>query len=171
MYFQDKVFVGENALPDVTSGLSINYKTKNWDFAACFQGQFGFSVYNRTRNGLFTSGSITNARNVTKDVVSSGEAPGTSADLSTRYLEKGDFVRFQNASVGYNLPLTGDGLFKSLRLSLIGQNLFLITAYSGLDPEVTVDTGDLGNGVPSRGIDWSAFPNPRTITFGVNISF
>ncbi len=169
--FTDRTFVGEDALPDVTSGLSINYKTKNWDFAACFQGQFGFSVYNYTANGLFTSGSITNARNVTQDLVTSGEAPGTSADLSTRYLEKGDFVRFQNASVGYNLPLTGDGLFKSLRLSLTGQNLFLITAYSGLDPEVTVDTGDLGSGVPSRGIDWSAFPNPRTITFGVNVSF
>ncbi|MBT8298222.1 MAG: TonB-dependent receptor, partial [Maribacter sp.] len=169
--FEDKVFVGENALPNVTSGLSINYNTKNWDFAACFQGQFGFSVYNRTRNGLFTSGSITNARNVTKDVVSSREAPGTSADISTRYLEKGDFVRFQNASIGYNLPLKGDGLFKSLRLSLVGQNLFLITAYSGPDPEVTVATGDYGSGVPSRGIDWSAFPHPRTFTFGINASF
>jgi hypothetical protein len=86
-------------------------------------------------------------------------------------LEKGDFVRFQNASIGYNLPLTGDGLFKSLRLCLIGQNLFLITDYSGPDPEVTVNTGDYGSGVPSRGIDWSAFPNPRTFTFGVNVSF
>ncbi|MBT8235526.1 MAG: TonB-dependent receptor, partial [Bacteroidia bacterium] len=169
--FTDRTFVGEDALPDVTSGLSINYNTKNWDFAACFQGQFGFSVYNYTANGLFTSGSITNARNVTQDLVTSGEAPGTSADLSTRYLEKGDFVRFQNASIGYNVPLSGNGLFKSLRLSLTGQNLFLITDYSGPDPEVTVATGDLGSGVPSRGIDWSAFPNPRTITFGINASF
>jgi len=167
----DKIFVGEDALPDITSGLSLNLNIKNWDVSAYFAGQFGFSVYNRTRNGLFTSGSITNARNVTQDIVTSGEAPGTSADVSTRYLEKGDFVRFQNASVGYNVPLTGDGLFKSLRLSLTGQNLFLITNYSGLDPEVTVATGDLGSGVPSRGIDWSAFPNPRTITFGVNVSF
>ena len=169
--FQDKVFVGEDALPDVTAGLSLNLNVKNWDFAAYFTGQFGFSVYNNTANGLFTAGSITNARNVTQDVANSNEASGASADVSTRYLEKGDFVRFQNATLGYNVPLTGEGLFKTLRLSLTGQNLFLITDYSGLDPEITVATGDLNSGVPSRGIDWSGFPNPRTITFGLNASF
>lgn len=169
--FQDKIFVGEDALPDYTGGLSLNLRVKNFDVSTYFAGQFGFSVYNNTRNGLFTSGSITNARNVTKDLVTSGEAPGTSADVSTRYLEKGDFVRFQNATIGYNVPLTGDGLFKSMRLSVTGQNLFLITDYSGLDPEVTVATGDLGSGVPTRGIDWAAFPAPRTITFGINASF
>ena len=169
--FQDKIFVGEDALPDITSGLSLNLSCKNWDLAAYFAGQFGFSVYNNTRNGLFTSGSITNARNVTQDLVTSGEAAGTSADVSTRYLEKGDFVRFQNATVGYNVPLSGEGLFKAFRVSLTGQNLFLITDYSGLDPEVTVATGDLGSGVPTRGIDWAAFPSPRTFTIGINATF
>ncbi len=169
--FQDKIFVGEDALPDYTGGLSLNLRVKNFDLSTYFSGQFGFSVYNNTRNGLFTSGSITNARNVTKDVVNSGEAPGTSANVSTRYLEKGDFVRMQSATIGYNIPLTGEGLFKTMRLSLTGQNLFLITDYSGLDPEVTVATGDLDSGVPSRGIDWAAFPTPRTITFGINASF
>ncbi|MCW5515076.1 SusC/RagA family TonB-linked outer membrane protein [Muriicola sp. Z0-33] len=169
--FQDKVFVGEDALPDVTAGLSLNLNVKNWDFSAYFTGQFGFSVYNNTANGLFTSGSLTNARNVTVALANSGEAPGTSADVSTRYLEKGDFVRFQNATLGYNWPLEDKTFFKSLRLSLTGQNLFLITDYSGLDPEITTATGDLGSGVPTRGIDWAAFPNPRTITFGINASF
>jgi len=169
--FQDKIFVGEDALPDVTAGLSLNLNVKNWDFAAYFTGQFGFSVYNNTANGLFTSGSLTNARNVDVALVTSGEAPGTSADVSTRYLEKGDFVRFQNATLGYNWPLEDKTFFKTLRLSLTGQNLFLITDYSGLDPEITVATGDLGSGVPSRGIDWSGFPNPRTVTFGINASF
>ena len=113
---------------------------------------------------MFTAGSITNGRNVTSELANSSEAPGTSADVSTRYLEKGDFIRFQNATLGYNWPVKGDGLFKSLRLSLTGQNLFLISDYSGLDPEVTVNTGNLNNSaIPSRGIDWAAFPNPRTI--------
>lgn len=167
----DKIFVGEDALPDVTTGLSLNLRVKRFDLAAYFNGQFGFSVYNNTANGLFTTGSLTNARNVTRDVVTSGEAAGTSADVSTRYLEKGDFVRFQNATIGYNWPLTGNGVFKSLRLSVTGQNLFLITDYSGLDPEITVNTGDLNSGVPTRGIDWSGFPNPRTFTFGINATF
>ena len=90
---------------------------------------------------------------------------------STRFLEKGDFVRLQNATLGYNVPLSGDGFLTALRFSLTGQNLFLITDYSGLDPEITVATGDLGSGVPSRGIDWSGFPNPRTVTLGLNASF
>ena len=169
--FTDKIFVGEDALPDITTGLSLNLKVKNWDLSTYFTGQFGFSVYNNTANGLFTSGSITNARNVTYELANSAEAAGTSADVSTRYLEKGDFVRFQNATLGYNVPISKEGAFKSLRLSVTGQNLFLITDYSGLDPEITVATGDLGSGVPSRGIDWSAFPTPRTITFGINASF
>ncbi len=167
----DQTFVGEDALPDVTAGLSLNYNFNNWDVSAYLNGQFGFSVYNNTANGLFTSGSITNARNVTPDVVTSGEGAGASADVSTRFLEKGDFVRLQNATIGYNVPLSGDGFLTALRFSLTGQNLFLITDYSGLDPEITVATGDLGSGVPSRGIDWSGFPNPRTVTFSLNASF
>jgi iron complex outermembrane receptor protein len=167
----DQTFVGEDALPDVTSGLSLSGRYKNWDASAFFSGQFGFSVYNNTANGFFTGGSINNARNVTKDVLNSGEDGGASADVSTRFLEKGDFVRFQNATLGYNVPLSGEGLFKTLRFSLTGQNLFVITDYSGLDPEVTVATGDLGSGVPTRGIDWAAFPNPRTFTLGLNASF
>jgi len=167
----DRTFVGEDALPDVTSGLSISYKIKNWDFAACFQGQFGFSVYNLTANRFFTAGAIVNARNVTQNVLTSGESFPASSDVSTRFLEKGDFVRFQNATVGYNVPLSSDGFLTALRFSLTGQNVFLITGYSGLDPEVTVDIGVFGNGVPSRGIDQSAFPNPRTVTFGINASF
>ncbi|WP_372973803.1 TonB-dependent receptor domain-containing protein, partial [Muriicola sp.] len=167
----DQTFVGEDALPDITSGLSLNFRSGNWDASAYFSGQFGFSVYNNTANGFFTGGSINNARNVTQNVVTSGEDGGASADVSTRFLEKGDFVRFQNATLGYNVPLSGEGLFKTLRLSLTGQNLFLITDYSGLDPEVTVATGDLGSGVPTRGIDWAAFPPARTFTFGLNASF
>jgi iron complex outermembrane receptor protein len=167
----DQTFVGEDALPDVTSGLSLSGRYKNWDASAFFSGQFGFSVYNNTANGFFTGGSINNARNVTKDVLNSGEDGGASADVSTRFLEKGDFVRFQNATLGYNVPLSGEGLFKTLRFSLTGQNLFVITDYSGLDPEVTVATGDLGSGVPTRGIDCAAFPNPRTFTLGLNASF
>jgi iron complex outermembrane receptor protein len=167
----DKSFVGEDALPDVTSGLSLNFRHKNWDASAFFNGQFGFSVYNNTANSFFNAGQLVTARNVTRDVVASGENGGASTAVSTRFLEKGDFVRFQNATIGYNVPLSGDGAFKNLRFSLTGQNLALWTDYSGIDPEVTVPTGDLGSGVPSRGIDWAAFPNPLTVTFGINATF
>jgi iron complex outermembrane receptor protein len=74
-------------------------------------------------------------------------------------------------SLGYNIPLNENSSVKSLRLSLNGQNLFLLTGYSGLDPEVSSNTGDLGSGIPSAGIDYTAFPRPRTFTFGINAKF
>ena len=167
----DKQFTGEDGLPDVTTGLSLNASYKNWDFGAFFAGQFGFSVYNNTANSFFNAGQLVTARNVTQNVVASGENGGASTAVSTRFLEKGDFVRFQNATIGYNVPLSGEGFFDTLRFSLTGQNLALWTDYSGIDPEVTVPTGQLGSGVPVRGIDWAAFPNPLTVTFGINASF
>ncbi|SHG49847.1 SusC/RagA family TonB-linked outer membrane protein [Flagellimonas flava] len=173
-----QTFVGEDALPDINAGLSLNLAVKNWDFAAYFAGQFGFSVYNNTRNAFFTAGSIGNARNVTPEVLTSGESNLASAPVSTRFLESGDFVRLQNASVGYTVPLSGDGALKSLRFSVTGQNLFLITDYSGLDPEISVQPGtpnngvsDLLNGIPTAGIDYTSFPRPRTVTFGLNATF
>jgi len=168
-----QTFVGEDALPDVVAGFSLNTSYKNWDLSTYFTGQFGFSVYNNTANAFFTAGSIANARNLTPNVLTSGEAGNAAAEVSTRFLEKGDFVRFQNATLGYNVPLSGRGALKSLRLSLTGQNLFLITDYSGLDPEVSVSPAgqDLLNGLPTAGIDLTAFPRPRTFTFGLNASF
>tara|TARA_R110000744_G_C19321362_1_gene557674 strand:- start:379 stop:1626 length:1248 start_codon:yes stop_codon:yes gene_type:complete len=168
----DKTFVGEDALPDITSGLSLNLKVKNWDVATYLTGQFGFSVYNNTANSFFNAGQIGTARNVTNNVLSLGEDPGASTAVSTRFLEKGDFIRLQNVSVGYNVPLSGEGTLRNLRLSLTGQNLFLITDYSGIDPEVTVNTGNLNSAeLPTRGIDFMTFPNPLTVTFGINASF
>jgi iron complex outermembrane receptor protein len=168
----DQTFVGESALPKVTTGLSLDFRHKNWDVSTYFSGQFGFSVYNNTGNAFFYAGSLNNARNVTSNVLTSGENPAASADVSTRFLEKGDFIRMQSATIGYNVPLSGEGTIKSLRLSLNGQNLFLITDYSGLDPEVTVNTGELNTaGIPGRAIDYTAYPNPRTVTFGLNASF
>ncbi|RRQ50426.1 SusC/RagA family TonB-linked outer membrane protein [Maribacter algicola] len=168
----DKTFVGEDALPDITSGLSLNFRYKNWDVNTFFSGQFGFSVYNNTANSFFNAGQLGTARNVTQNVLALGEDPGASTAVSSRFLEKGDFVRFQNASIGYKVPLSGEGALKSLRFSLTGQNLFLITDYSGIDPEVTVNTGNLNAAeLPTRGIDFMTFPNPRTFTFGINASF
>lgn len=168
-----QTFVGEDALPDINTGLSLNMQYKNWDFSAYFTGQFGFSVYNNTANAFFTAGSLANGRNVTTNVPGNGESANAAAEVSTRFLEEGDFVRWQNATLGYNVPLSGEGAIKSLRLSLTGQNLLLFTDYSGLDPEVSTQPSqfDLLNGLPTAGIDYTAFPRPRTWTFGLNATF
>lgn len=170
-----QTFVGEDALPDINAGFSTNLSYKNWSLSTYLAGQFGFSIYNNTQNAFFTAGAIANARNVTPDVLTSGEAGNAEAAVSTRFLEKGDFVRLQNATLGYQVPLSGEGTFKSLRLSVTGQNLFIITDYSGIDPEISVSPGsssnNLLNGIPIAGIDYTAYPRPRTITFGINATF
>jgi len=162
-----KDFVDEDGLPDVNAGLSLNLRVKNWDAAAYFAGQFGFSVYNNTANAFLNRPTFETTRNATQRAVDTN----ISQEVSTLYLEKGDFVRLQNASIGYNVPLSGEGALKSLRFSLTGQNLFLITDYSGLDPEVSSTTGDFGTGIPSASIDYTAFPRPRTVTLGINAKF
>ncbi len=164
-------FVGKSALPDINTGFSTNLKYKNWDFSAYFAGQFGHYVYNNTQNALFTAGAIANARNVTPDVLTSGEAGNAEASVSTRFLESGDFVRLQNASIGFNMPLNDSSALKSLRVYVNGQNLFVITKYSGLDPEVSTTASDFLNSIPTAGIDYTSFPKPRTFTLGLNATF
>ncbi|WP_299054760.1 SusC/RagA family TonB-linked outer membrane protein [uncultured Polaribacter sp.] len=162
-------FVGKSALPDVTVGITTSFNYKNWDFNAFLTGQYGQYIYNNTANAFFTAGIINGGQNVTKDVLTNGESSANAPDVSTRFLEKGDFLRLQNASVGYRVNLKEGSLFKSLRFSVTGQNLFVITPYSGLDPEV--DTPKSLNNIPSAGIDYTSFPRARTFTFGLNATF
>ncbi len=158
----------KSGLPDVTAGLSTSVSYKNWDASLFFSGQFGHYVYNNTANALFASPQIGSRNNLTS-VVDNGVIL-SSTNPSTFFLEKGDFVRLQSASVSYNYPLSGKGTFKSMSFSLSGQNLFLITGYSGLDPEVS--TSNLAaNGLPSASIDYLSYPRPRTFTLGINVTF
>ena len=161
-----KGFVGEDAVPDVLSGLTLNLSSGRWDANIFFAGQFGFSVYNNTRNAFLNRPTFLTSRNTDPQGLTL-----QSQEVSTLYLEKGDFVRLQNATVGYNVPLSGEGTFKNLRFSLTGQNLLLFTDYSGLDPEVQANTGDFGTGIPSQGIDYTTFPRPLTVTLGINAKF
>ncbi|MBZ9729335.1 SusC/RagA family TonB-linked outer membrane protein [Salegentibacter sp. JZCK2] len=168
----DKFFVGKDAIPDWNGGLSLSARYKAFDFAAYFNGQFDFYVYNATNNAFFTKSALLIGKNVTEDVLTTNENAASTVAVSTRFLERADFVRLTSTSIGYNLPLDGDNLVKSLRLSLIGQNLFLITGYSGLDPEISADTGSLNaSSIPTAGIDYASYPRPRTISFGLNASF
>ena len=166
-------FIGKSALPDITGGFNTSLSKGNWNLNMYFTGMFGHYVYNNTENALFTAGAISNARNVTRNVLTSGESGKAEAAVSTRFLEKGDFVRLQSMSISYNVPLSTDSFLNSMNLFLNGQNLLLFTDYSGLDPEVssTPDPGALLNGIPTAGIDWSAYPKPRTVSLGLNVRF
>ncbi|MEQ9231395.1 MAG: TonB-dependent receptor [Cyclobacteriaceae bacterium] len=169
----DQKFVNKSALPEWNAGLSINLAVGDFDFSAYAAGQFGFWIYNNTENAFFTAGAIANGRNVTADVLTSGESGVAEAAVSERFLHKGDFIRMQNVSVGYNVPVDGASVFKNLRFSLNVQNLFLITEYNGIDPEVSTQAANfqLLNNLPTAGVDWAAYPRPRTFTLGLNATF
>lgn len=168
----NQTYVNKSALPTWNAGLSMNIRYKNFDLAAYMNGQFGHYIYNNTQNGFFTAGSINNARNVTPDVLTSGESGAAEAAVSTRFLEKGNFFRMQNLNLGYTVPLDGS-FIKSLRFNFSAQNLFVITEYTGLDPEVSSSPANNGllNSLPTAGIDYTAYPRPRTFTLGFSASF
>ena len=129
-------------------------------------------MYNATNKAFFTKSALLIGQNVTEELLNTTENPASSVSVSSRFLERADFVRLTSASLGYNLPLDGDNFVKTLRLSLIGQNLFLITGYSGLDPEISTNTGNLNaSAIPTAGIDYASYPRPRTISFGLSASF
>ena len=122
---------------------------------------------------LFKKGLLASNFNTT-DIASefANEDITNSNEVSTRYLEDGGFLRLNNATLGYNLKpeLIGmEGLIGAIRLSVTGQNLFVITDYSGFDPEInsnlTID------GIQTFGIDYFNYPRARTILFSLNVSF
>lgn len=169
----EQVFVGKSALPTWNGGLSLDARYKKFDLAMYFSGQFGHYIYNNTRNAFFTAGSINNARNVTTDVPSSGESGAAEASVSTRFLEKGDYIRMQTLTLGYTVPMAEGSVLRNFRVYFNAQNLFVITDYTGLDPEVSTNPADnnLLNNLPTAGIDYGAYPRPRTFTLGINAAF
>ena len=171
----DREFSDRSAVPTVTGGLGLNASYKNWSLSTFLNYQGGFYVYNATDNALFSAGNFLQSQNVTQSVINSlnnGENIAASTTVSDRFLEEGDFVRLQNATLAYDWPVSGEGVLDALRLSLTGQNLFLITGYSGLDPEVSVNTGFLNAAaIPARGIDLAQIPRPTTFTLGLNARF
>ena len=157
-----------SALPTFTAGLTNNFTWKRWS-ASIFMNQVkGNYIYNNTANALFLKGSLKTAHNVTYAVANSNEDPINPGSVSSRFLEAGDFIRLSNASLSYSFNIKST-VIKSLSASLSGQNLFVITNYSGLDPEVNVD--HQLNGVPSRGFDYAGYPKARTFSLGLNIGF
>jgi TonB-dependent starch-binding outer membrane protein SusC len=153
-------------------GLTNNFTFGMWTASLFINGQFGGKIYNNTANALFAKGALKNARNVTYEVANSPENGLNPASVSTRFLESSDYVRLTNFTLSRRFNLPEGGFAKSLSFSLTGQNLFLITKYTGLNPDVnTVTFNGNGNGIPSLGIDYTPYPTPRTVTLGLNVGF
>lgn len=158
----------KSALPTFNAGLTNNFSYGRWNASIFLNAVTGNYIYNNTANAYFLAGILKNGANVERSVIESPEHPLNSGAPSTRFLEKGDFIRLSNLLVGYSFNIKNKYI-KSLSANLSGQNLLLITNYTGLDPEVNVDKQQ--NQIPSRGFDYAGFPRPRTFSLGVNIGF
>ncbi|MBI2284823.1 MAG: SusC/RagA family TonB-linked outer membrane protein [Bacteroidetes bacterium] len=157
-----------SALPKFFAGLNNNFSYMRWSLSVFLNAVTGHYVYNNTANALFLKGSLRNGRNVTNEVGKGPENPFNPGSVSTRFLEKGDFIRLANVNLSYSFVMKSKAI-KTLSVFVSGQNLALITKYSGIDPEVNVDKSI--NGIPSRGFDYTQYPKPRVITIGANIGF
>jgi TonB-dependent starch-binding outer membrane protein SusC len=165
-----KVVTDKQALPKMTIGFSTSLTVKNFDFSTSFYGAFGHYLYNNTDNALFYAGAL-GLRNSTENVVNSGQNASDANSPSTKYLEKGDFLRMGNLTLGYNFKsaILEHVNIKALRFYVSGSNLLLITNYSGFDPEV--DTDKTFKGIPSAGIDYFSYPKAKTFAVGLNVTF
>jgi TonB-linked SusC/RagA family outer membrane protein len=176
----DRDFIG-NPHPDFTLGLNLNANYKNWDFSAFFSGVVGNDIYNFDRIytdfGTFPDGSrstrVLNSFNPTTNP--NGNAPALSFSVlngetspNSFFIEDGSFVRLKNLSIGYSFPDTMIDKWgmDNLRLYVNATNLFTITGYNGLDPEIRPGSA---NNAFTLGVDNNTFPLSRIFIFGINL--
>jgi len=158
-----------SGLPDFEMGWTNTFRYKNLDFNFFLRGSFGHDIVN-TYRAFFENSTPTNISSynvvTTKFFDKNLKSQPT---FSSLYVEKGSFVKLDNATLGYNFNFKSGGAVKGLRLFLNGQNLFVITDYTGIDPEVRYSYG--GN-ILAPGVD-ARDPWVRTIsfTFGANLKF
>lgn len=154
--------------PKLLLGLSTDLNYKKFTASINMNGNFGHYLYNNTANTVLPIGNL-GTRNVAKSLINTGVKEDVSNPIapSTRYLEKGDYIKLANATISYGLGSIGT-VFKNANISLTGQNLFVITKYTGFDPEVNTDKQV--DGIPSLGIEYTPYPSARTILLGINFS-
>jgi len=190
----DRQIVG-NALPKYTGGLTNDLSYKNFDLSFLFYFQQGNKIMNMNDFFLIHGGTQKNIGFVPRQLErwqkagdktdiprlttysgnpAQNDGPannygGNVASLSSRYLEDGSFIRLKTISLGYSLPssLANRWKFAAARVYVMATNLWTITNYLGLDPEVSSQS----NNQNTAGYDWATVPQPRTVQVGLNLTF
>lgn len=155
-----------SAQPKIVYGWNNDLMWKNWTLTAFFQGVAGNKIFNATRAYYNNVGQIANGKNALVEAVQGANATDTRGHAPTdRYLENGSYLRLATLTLGYNFGKIGNYI-NNLRLYATCNNVFTITGYKGIDPEVS-----LGGLTP--GIDWrnATYPRTRTFMVGVNVNF
>jgi hypothetical protein len=186
---EDRTHLG-SPHPDFSYGLNLNLAYGNWDFTAFVYGEQGGEIWNnvkwwtdfrgtfngaKSKTALYDSWTPDN-RDASAPIQETGAYFSTSNVPNSYFVEDGSFLKMKNLQLGYTLPgalaqRIGAG---SLRIYAQAENVFTITGYSGLDPEIgSTESAESAGGstTTSFGIDGGVYPTPRTFTLGVNLSF
>ncbi|MDX2067154.1 MAG: SusC/RagA family TonB-linked outer membrane protein [Haliscomenobacter sp.] len=161
-----------NGLPDLELGWGNSFKVDQLDINLFFRGVFGHDLINQYRIFYETLNTLSWNRVKADDYFNPKLTDG--ARFSSYQVEKGSFLKLDNATVGYTFNLKPGSSFNKVRLYLAGQNLFVLTKYSGADPEIRLADIEQGgaNAILSPGIDRrNTYYMTRTMTFGLNLGF
>ncbi len=168
-------------IPKLNYGINLTANYKNFDFTFYMQGVYGNQIFNFLR--YYTDFPVFQANYSKNMLYNAGTTypaldrnDNYSAQRSTFYVESGSYFRGKNLTLGYTLPnsIASKVGLDRVRLYLQAQNLFTVTNYSGIDPDVTIV--NLQEGYNSRrdlemGVDYGRYPISRQLYFGVNIEF
>jgi hypothetical protein len=180
----DRAYLG-SAIPWLTGGLNYTANYKAFDVSMFFQGVYGNKIYSQVNQDIegFYRGFTVTQRYFDERWTGEGTSntqpraswtsKSNNAMPSSRFLEDGSYVRMKNLQIGYTIPektLKQIGL-SQVRVYASGTNLFTLTKYSGLDPEMTVSDNSKSEGDRAAGIDWGTYPSAMTIMLGLDITF
>ena len=163
-----------NANPDFTLGWNNSLQFSRFNVSFLIRAVVGNDVFNNTSLVYSTKGNALQDKNFLAPALDDPTALREPSVYSSRWIEDGSFVRLQNITVEYDLSFPALNRYaRSAKLYVSADNVFLITGYSGLDPEVNsnneANPGDVG--LQARGIDYLSYPRPRIITGGLRLVF
>lgn len=159
--------IAGNPNPTTIYGIGTTVRYKKLSLVINTGGAGGYKIYNNTATSVTNISGISNGRNIDKKAYESAEKPTSPVGASTRFLEKGNYFKLRNVSFNYSVG----NIFryvKGVNVFLTANNLFVITKFSGFDPEVNIDKSQ--GSYPSRSIEYIPYPTARTFTFGFNFN-
>ena len=178
----DRQIMG-NAMPEFFGGITNNISYKGFDLSAFFSFQYGDQILNYNRFlGEKQGQAGYNGRFVTESQMARWTTPGQKTSVprvtsvgnnylieqNSRFLENGSFLRLKTLSLGYSFDkLSAKLKVEKIRAYVLGSNLWLLTKYTGPDPEISVNQGNSGN---APGLDQGTPPQPRSVQVGINVT-
>lgn len=155
--------IAGNAQPSYIYGWNNSFSYKKWDFNFLVRGVLGNKILNATAAGLNTPADA-KLQNIPRSTLGESFNDVNAYLISDRYLESGSYLRLDNATLGYTIRPKVKNI-KAIRLYVTGNNIFVITKYTGIDPEISM--GGLTPGIDNNNF----YPKTRTVSVGVNASF